>query len=152
MNSAFAARSSGVAITTNWMARSSPNVLYAQLRMDMIVLVEAMPLFAMRMRRMTREPPRARTYDCICEARSAPDPDTTGSIATARMEATLLRWLLAAGANGNGCCTTGTLTGAACGVGGANADPARSAAPPKKPRAHGRSSMRDCGVRQAKTW
>jgi hypothetical protein len=43
MNSAFALMSSLVAITTNSIARSSPSVMYAHWRMDMIAFVAAMP-------------------------------------------------------------------------------------------------------------
>ena len=49
-------------MTMNSKARSSPNSRYAQRRMDMMLLVAAMPLLAMRTRRMTRVPPFAATY------------------------------------------------------------------------------------------
>ena len=49
-------------MTMNSKARSSPNSRYAQRRMDMMLLVAAMPLFAINTRRMTRVPPFAATY------------------------------------------------------------------------------------------
>jgi len=66
MNSALAARSSGVAITTNLIARSSPKVSLAQLPMDMMVLVAAMPWLAIRI----LWPPRALTYSHMLSSSS----------------------------------------------------------------------------------
>ena len=88
MNSAFAARSSGVAITTNWMARSSPNVLYAHWRIDMIVFVDAMPLFAIRILRISLSPPRSFTYFHIFSSRSAAEVGASMAVATAFSDAT----------------------------------------------------------------
>jgi hypothetical protein len=47
MYSALACRSSGVAMTVNWIARSSPKVSYAHFRTERISLTAAIPLFAM---------------------------------------------------------------------------------------------------------
>jgi hypothetical protein len=72
MYSAFACRSSGVAMTVNWMARSSPKVSYAHFRTERISLTAAMPLLAMSTLVMTVWPSWAATKSLTLPGDAAP--------------------------------------------------------------------------------
>ena len=97
-------------MTMNSKARSSPNSRYAQRRMDMMLLVAAMPLFAINTRRMTRVPPFAATYSanlsCFVSA------VTGAGSATAALS--LVSQFLAP----SGCATAGALCAGARGASG----------------------------------
>ena len=74
----FTLRSSGVAIATNAIARSSPKVLYAQARTERMNLTAAIPFDEMRILLMGLHPPSDMTYfstasDC-CDLRFGDPP------------------------------------------------------------------------------
>ena len=80
--------SSGVAMHMMWISRSSPNVSKSQFRMERMNLVAAMPLFATRMRRITRFPPDAAThFSYMTSGDSMLSPWPTGETTTARRDA-----------------------------------------------------------------
>ena len=57
---------SGVAIATMWISRSSPKFSKSQLRMDMMNLVAAIPLLATTIRLITLVPPASCTNFSYC--------------------------------------------------------------------------------------
>ena len=57
---------SGVAMATMWINRSSPKFSKSQLRMDMMNLVAAIPLLATTIRLITLVPPASRTNFSYC--------------------------------------------------------------------------------------
>ena len=59
---------SGVAIATMWISRSSPKFSKSQFRIDMMNLVAAIPLFATTMRLITLVPPALRTNCSYCSS------------------------------------------------------------------------------------
>ena len=62
MNSAFASKSSGVAMTTNSNTLSEPSSKYDHCLKERMAFVAAIPLLAMSSLRKTRSPPRSFTY------------------------------------------------------------------------------------------
>mmetsp|Transcript_38904 Transcript_38904/g.69660 ORF Transcript_38904/g.69660 Transcript_38904/m.69660 type:complete len:214 (+) Transcript_38904:6308-6949(+) len=87
MNSAFAARSSGVAMATKVMAFSSPKVRYAHRRMEMMHFAAAMPLLAISTFRMGRLPPFCFTKASILSISTSLAVSTAAAFALVGFEA-----------------------------------------------------------------